>query len=122
MNHCYVEVYVAADGIDCTNHGITSKHTHLYLYDGDHDECLAHAKAKGIEDKALYLVRRMLWNERHYYAEPLIKPEDKAQVFGGNFIYTCDGAFSRLINESTCRPLPVHDRFETWEMFEALSR
>lgn len=122
MNFCFVEVFRAADGVDCTNRGITSKFTHLYLYDGDRDECIAHAKDKGVLDKSLYLVRRLLWNEKHYYAEPLIKPEDRAQVFGGNFVYTCDGAFSRMLGQSTSTPLPVHDRFETWEQFEALSR
>ena len=53
----------------------------------------------------------------YVHAEPVDKPEGKVgPMFGGNFIYTSD---SRFPNDY---PIPVHDRFETPEQAEILSR
>lgn len=120
MRKVLVFVYRHADGCDCTNNGITSKHTELWLFDGDKEECITYAKENGIADKSLWLNRRILWNEKHYFAEPLIEPDICGpHMMGGNFVYSCDGAFSALCGD---HPLPVHDRYETWEQYDALSR
>jgi hypothetical protein len=108
---------------DCTNYGITSKHDSLYLYSGDRDECMKDAEKEGIIDKALWLNKRILWGEKHYFAEPLVLPDiDGLGMMGGNYVCSCDSRYGRMIEDPCSRPLPVHDRFETWAQYEALSR
>lgn len=120
MQKLLVNVY-RWDLADCTNNGITSKHSDLYLYDGDRNECIANAMEQNIADRALYLVRRELWGERAYYAEPLVEPKiDGPHMMGGNFVYSCDSRFGEMCGIRL--PLPVHDRYETWAQYDALSR
>lgn len=121
MEKLSVEVYRAADGRDCTNNGVTSRNQRVYLYSGDRQECIADAKENGIDQSALYVNKRILWNEKHYFAEPLIKGKG-VQMFGGNFVYTSDSRFSDMTEDDLHRPLPVHDRYETQEQYESLSK
>lgn len=39
-------------------------------------------------------------------------------MFGGNFVYSSDSRFSKICPS----PIPVHDRYETQEVYDALSR
>jgi hypothetical protein len=47
-------------------------------------------------------------------------------MFGGNFGYSSDSRFSEAVRELTGSPhygaVPIHDRFDTPEDHEALSR
>lgn len=107
---------------DCTNHGLSSLVTGGHLFwDCTREEAIAYCKEKGLPPEfQFFLVERELWGENHAYAEPLIKPEGLAQLDGGNWLYTSD---SSGYNQGYCRtafPIPIHDRFETWEQFQAL--
>lgn len=110
-----VSVYRNAEHLsqrcDCTNGGITSRYTYADLYSGDRNECVADAEKSGKIDSALYLNKRILWNEKHYFAEPLRRGKG-VQMFGGNFVYTCDSRFREMCEDIAQRPLPVHDRYE----------
>ncbi len=116
----YLTVYVYRDDLgDCTNGGITSRVNHPTLFfDCTKDAAIDYCKLNNINvNDQLYLVKRKLWNEDHFYAEPLVKPieaEHCNQVFGGNYIMTCDGRFPRQNGLTTAYPIPVHDRFEKY--------
>lgn len=106
-------VNVYTDGDDCTNGGITSQHRDLYL------ACEAGWFDVPDDDpKLIRLVKRSFGFGEYIHAEPVngrpcgcVGP-----MFGGNFVYTCDSRFPSPY------PIPVHDRFETWEEYDMLSR
>ena len=96
---------------DCTAGGISSKYDSLIL------EGVPRCPFKGTEENTVRLVKRNLFGGEYIHAEPIKQPEGMAgPMFGGNFIYTSDSRFPSKY------PIPVHDRFETWEAYEHLSR
>ena len=121
MERILVTVYKPADGRDCTNGGITCNRTQLMLYSGNREECLKEATQRNELHEALYLNKRILWDEPHYFAEPL-KKGNGVQMFGGNYVSTSDGRYASMLGSSTTYPLPVHDRYETQEMYDAMCR
>lgn len=109
---------------DCTNNGVSSRHEMMTLFSNcKKDEVVKYCKENGIDtDSVLWLNPRILWGVDHFIAEPLFCPEDKiGPMFGGNFAYTSD---SRLYNfgGEYHLPIPIHDRFETQEEYDVLSR
>jgi len=123
METLFVTVFRPAGFPDCTSNGLSSRVDSSILFSNcTRSEAIAWCNEKGKNpDKQFILVPRELWGEDHAYAEPLIKPEGKAQSFGGNFLYTSD---SRMYKTGGIYkvPVPIHDRFDTWEDFEAMSR
>lgn len=119
MKGLTVSVYKDVDSnYDCTAGGVTSKQTRFVLVD---DSIQAPFEVK--EDEVyMVLVRRVFGsgNGSYVHAEPrrngkpLIK-EGYYGMMGGNFIYTSDSRFPNSY------PIPVHDRFESPECFEAMS-
>ena len=123
MNNLFVTVFRPAGFPDCTGNGLSSKVDNAILFSNCSNEeainwCNEHSKDPS---KQFILVKRELWGEDHSYAEPLIKPKNRAQVFGGNFLYTSD---SRMYKTGGIYkvPVPIHDRFETWEEFDAMTK
>lgn len=104
-------VYRNADLGDCTNGGITSQVSRVTLV----GEGVPEIFSPNSEAPALELFRRPYGS---LGARPLdwMEREGAGPMFGGNFIYTSD---SRLPGGS---PIPVHDRFESWELYERLLR
>lgn len=54
------------------------------------------------------------------YASPVPGKEqddDGAYSFSGNFVYSSDSSFSKLNNG---HPIPVHDRFESWDFIKSM--
>ena len=123
MKVLYVTVFRAAGFPDCTNNGLSARVDNANLFDDCTEyEALEYCEKHNLDpNKQFIMVPRTLWGEDHAYAEPLMKPTGKAQVFGGNFLYTSD---SRMYKTGGIYkvPVPIHDRFETWEDFDALSR
>jgi hypothetical protein len=127
MKKLSVDVYYDKNrfGYDCTNGGVTSRHTSLTLFwDCSKQEALKHCEENVIDtDAALWLNPRQLWGEYLPIAEPLICPKGKiGPMFGGNFIYTSDSRFPHVSGNYGHYPIPVHDRFETQEQYDSLSR
>jgi hypothetical protein len=108
-----VYVYRNAEFGGCTNNGLTDKVTKLILV-GDGIDGPFEVKEG---EPYLELVR----NAYRVHAEPrnfgdmsgLIGP-----MFGGNFVYSSDSRFTKVCYA----PLPVHDRYETQEQYDSLSR
>lgn len=55
----------------------------------------------------------------YIYAEPIDKPKGIGWMMGGSYIFSSDSRFRRLLNEY---PIPLHDRQETPEEYDVLSR
>lgn len=113
-----VHVYRAADEY-CTNRGVTSKFD-VFVLTGEGIPEIFEPSERMPE---LRLERRRLFgDEDHLRVIPVERPDgDRGAIgpmFGGNFVWSCDSRF-REISEG---PLPVHDRFETVEMYDALTR
>lgn len=125
MEHRTVHVYRTLAWSDSTNNGITANnHTLTLFWDCKREEALLYCQNPDNHvqaEKSLLLVPRTLWGEDHMYAEPLLKPTGRIQVFGGNYIVG-DSAMPKYSGRTTTMPIPVHDRFETQEEYDALSR
>ena len=109
-----VEVYRWALG-DCTNGGVSARFNNLYLIcEGGWLE------VEDTDPKLIKIVTRPCCGREGTYShvEPVNDPSKKecGYMSGGNFVYSCDGRFPFDY------PLPVFDRSETWEEYEALSR
>lgn len=123
MKSLNVTIYRFALG-DCTNNGVSSRHNSMVAFDGDLEEIRQYAESKKIDvDKCLYLVRRELWGENHFYFTPLefaLNEPNGVVCMGGNYCCTSDSRWSEMVGDSN--PRPIHDRFETWNQYEGLSR
>jgi hypothetical protein len=103
-----VEVYRYGT-YDCTNNGISAKQDNLILVDTE-------GPFIGDETNSVKLVKRNFGWGDYVHAEPIQQPEGMVgPMFGGNFIYSSDSRFPAKY------PIPIHDRFETQEMYDALS-
>lgn len=113
MRGLLVNIYRPVAGPDCTNGGITSKHSTAVLI----GEGVPEITAPTEDSPALVLCRRLLnpsfsaWmnnqtaGEEYLHAEPLTLL-GKSPMFGGNVIYTSDSRFPNRY------PIKVHDRIE----------
>lgn len=113
-----VFVYRKPDGVDCTAGGITSKEKNLKLvgpnvcgpFDVKPGEVYLELEMRNVGGGKKYLTAYPMVDGHRQYGD------DGVTMFGGNFIYSCDDRFP------SDYPIPVHDRFENWETYEALSR
>lgn len=100
---------------DCTGGGITGKLDQMVLVGVD-----GPFQVKD-DEPYLELVRRNLFGGEYLHAEPR-NVGDKSNLvgpmFGGNFVYTSDSRF----NAVSKYPIPVHDRWETRQAYDSLSR
>lgn len=113
-----VSVYRSHLG-DCTNGGISANHDTLYL-ECDH----GYLDMDPGDPTCLRVVERNLFGSTYRHAESYC---GKAAMFagdagktvgpmmGGNFVYSSDSRFPADY------PLPLHDRYETPEQYEAFS-
>ena len=115
MKHRRYSILRNADLGDCTGGGLSSKVTSCEMFwDCTRDEAINYCYEYKMNPKLqMFLYKRDLWCEDHSYAEPLMKPEGKNQVFGGNYMVS-DSVGYHFGNEKTVRPIPIHDRFENW--------
>lgn len=122
MNITSISIYRSAGTCDCTNNGLSSKVNSAWLFwNCSADEAIEYCKDNMINPNFQFIIHnRDLWGEDHSFAEPLIKPKG-LQMFGGNFLYTSNGNCFKFRGETCGRPIPIHDRFESQEMYNALS-
>lgn len=124
MKHTLHFVYACKAHEDCSNNGLSNRIDSAQLFwECSREEALEYCTKKGINpEEQFILVERTLWEENHSYAEPLVKPEGMHQCFGGNFLYTSSSNGCNISGTRCNTPIPIHDRFETWEEYEHLSR
>ena len=98
---------------DCTNGGISGKFDSLYLIcDGGWLE------VEDTDPRLIKLVVTEYWGVEHVHVEPVNDPNKKeiSYMSGGNFVYSSDSRFPFDY------PLSVHDRSETQEEYDLLSK
>ena len=102
---------------DCTGDGLTSRvNNPMLFFNCSREMAIKYCEEKDMNPKdQLFLINRKLWGEDHFFAEPLVKPENAGscnQMFGGNYIMTSDSRFPHQNGLTCAYPIPVHDRFE----------
>lgn len=117
-------------GEDCSCGGCTSKHEFLLVFpeDATNEEIENYVVAKerrNTGDKyditREKCVRVCYQKSNYVYAEVVFKlPQSEGTYMAsGNYICSSNASFIDRIGHNY--PIAVHDRFETWEMYEALS-
>ena len=93
---------------DHTNGGVSANHDRLTVVDG---ELPSDPNTTSPEVMILYYPRLC--------AIPIFRngehSDECGPMFGGNYIYSNDSRFP------SDTPIPLHDRFETWDQYNALS-
>lgn len=109
-----ISVYKCNSYGDCTNGGISSKYDRLLLIceDGfiEVDE----------NNPPENLVEVVEGFRGHKYIRPFKKADKNktGYMMGGNYAGSNDSRFTKI----NPYPLPIHDREETWEMYDMLTR
>jgi hypothetical protein len=124
MKGVSVSIYRSDLG-DCTNRGITSparsQDKIFVVFDeaveqGNWDLVACKDNPKFV---CLKIVRRNIGGGLYLHIEPMFdRGSGVGPMAGGNFVFTSDSRFRRVSQY----PLPVHDRWETQEQFDILSR
>lgn len=75
------------------------------------------------ERPAVRLVQRIIYGKPYVHAEPIDQPKGVlGPMFGGCYIATCDSRFRQEATRLGCPgAVPLHDRFESRELYQALS-
>ena len=120
MKALTLDVYRPAAGYDCTNNGVSSRFKKLLLVC---PEGFLEIDESNPPENLVRLVRRELFGEVVYHIEPAVSPDpgNVGWMAGGNFAHTCDSRLSRMA-PGFCGALSVHDRQETRELNDLLSR
>lgn len=124
-----------AAGEDCTNNGITKRAELLFVFPQKHDvtEIEKFIEAKnaeylpGTEEKYKITKEKCFMIEsatNGYTRAVAIFPRPSSEgtyMSGGNYI-TLSESTIRSVEVGHHYPIPVHDRFESWNTYETLSR
>lgn len=114
-----LRIYVYRNAVlgDCTNNGISAKHDSLLVLcdKGNWDVDMADAP-----ENLVKLVERKYDNQRFFHLEPVNPAAGAGWMAGGNFAGTSDSRFSDMTGFYGA--ISIHDRDETWEQYDRLSR
>lgn len=111
-------IYQDKDGVNCSNNGISSKYKDVLVIMAEGEGQVFDEDPKRPTVK---IVRRIIQGKEYIHAEPVnpIKSENIGYMFGGCFIFSSDSRFSRFISQY---PVALHDRQESQEEYDILSR
>lgn len=116
MKGLIVSVLRNAEIGDCTNGGLSSKYTSILLVGEGVPEIFDESENR----PTMKLVRRRLFNRDtdYLHIEPIDDPSPGhvGWMSGGNFAWSSDSRFPNNY------PISIHDRQETTELYETLSR
>jgi len=123
-----LKVFRAADFPDCTNGGASSKFDRIDVIVDD-----GFSKEVDLDDAPENLFKLEVMSigpSKSAHLVPVRQPSGVVgPMMGGNYATTSDSRWSRYVASqlgpefrfvATC--LPIHDRFETQEMYDALTR
>lgn len=103
-----------SSGKNCSNGGISSRVDEVVILGLGKDAEVFKPSAKR---PAVRIVKREFCNRIYLHAEPVDQPEGLVgPCAGGTFIYSCDSRFP------SDYPIALHDRWDTYEDYLALSR
>lgn len=121
INVITVFVYTPSYG-DCTAEGVTSKNKSLYLFAEyvTRKEIEEFRQERNIDKSACLRVVKRENPIYGSYAEVVYKEKEGAWMSGGNFVYTSDSRYFEVTNVRY--PISVHDRCESWEQYDQMSR
>lgn len=114
---------------DCSNNGPTSKHDFLYVFresvpKEDIQAWLESRVSRNDDDKFDVLAEKCVYIKKsngYVWAEMVFKRPNSEGHYcaGGNYIESSDATFIEMVGHSY--PISVHDRFDTWNAYNALS-
>lgn len=127
------DVFRSADrNCDCTNGGVSSRYTELFLCRDyvTEEDVLEYCKANNCLDEVERFVKtetRSLFGGTRIYKDIVLVFEGRQKIrgmlggmSGGNLLYSCDSRWEEITG---CPyPLSIHDRYETQEVYDMLSR
>ena len=119
MKAIQINVYRSSRLGDCSNNGISSRYDSLWLI---HPEGYKEIDESNPPENLVKLVEKRSYSrpgEVYRYLEPVAEPNGLGWMHGGNIGESSD---SRFYDVSGGYPLPIHDRCESQEMYDRLSR
>lgn len=126
------DVYRSADRIgDCTNGGASSRWNSLYLCkdyvteDDVYEYCETNNCLHEIERFVNTETRKLFGHKIYKNIKLVFEGRQKIRnmlggMSGGNLLYSCDSRWSEITGCDY--PLSIHDRYETQEQYDMLSR
>lgn len=115
MKALSISVYRNPTYKGCSNGGITEQYNNLLLICDDGN---TEVDESNPPHNLVKIVTRQLFGRAYKHIEPYDAPEGVGWMAGGSLAYTSDGRFRKLSEY----PLSVHDRQETQEQYDMLSR
>lgn len=105
---------------DCSNNGISSKYDKVVCYFLNENETIDSIKEP--EPNAVVLAERWLWGKPHFYFRPVKEvPKDSlGYMMGGCYVGSYCGGFAQYTRGQEI--LPLHDRTETQEQYDMMSK
>lgn len=100
-------------GEDYSNDGISSRYNEVLLICEE-----GWVDVKGDEENLCKVVTRELFGKEYKHVEPVNGKYGTGFMAGGCYVGSCDSRFSRISEY----PLALHDRCETWEQYDMMSR
>lgn len=110
------EIYKHGKG-DCSNNGISARYNEVLVVcpDGPYE-----IDENNLPENLCKVVIRDLGFAIHTHIEPWAEAKGAGWMSGGTIIDSCDSRFSRITGVDY--PVQFHDRDETWEQYEMMSR
>lgn len=100
---------------NCSNNGISNRYKEVLLIC---EEGHVVIDEDNPPENLVKLVTRNLFGKEYKHIEPVAKPSGAGWMAGGTLVYSCDSRFGRMSEY----PLSLHDRQESWESYDMLSR
>ena len=100
---------------NCSNNGISSRYREVLLIC---EEGFINIDEDNPPENLVKLVVRNLFGKEYKHIEPVARPTGVGWMSGGSIVYSCDSRFRRLSDY----PLSFHDRQESQEEYDMLSR
>lgn len=102
------------NGETFANGGISERFNEILLICDE-----GNVEVDGTEENLCKLVTRNLFGQVYKHVEPVNGKYGTGFMAGGSFVSSCDSRFHRIAGDY---PLALHDRCETYEQYDRLSR
>lgn len=106
-------------GDDCSNGGISSRYNEILLLCEDG---FINVDMDNPPENLCKVVKRKLWDKVYVHIEPVRESaKDRTHyMYGGCIVSTSDSRFEKATGVDY--PINLHDRTETWEEYDMMSR